>query len=160
MKNTMTKAEATEWVYDQDETSDHHDEPDYADHLDAAFSALHGRQPTDIDREVGLWSLCCNATPNCGTRPKIATIRITDGTIESIYQVTEEGIVHATSDGCPDDILDETIREYLSCGSVILAGKVLERWSQGYDGAAEIEVTVTLADGSSGNASHVQRGRP
>jgi hypothetical protein len=59
----MNEADATEWVYDQDESQ----ELDQDD-LVSAFSALYGRQPTDYDREAGLWSLCCAATPNCGTR--------------------------------------------------------------------------------------------
>lgn len=61
----MTEAEATEWVYDQDETG----EVDQ-DQLEAAFAALHGRPADDDDRQNGLWSLCCNMTPNCGTRPE------------------------------------------------------------------------------------------
>ena len=60
----MTAEQATEWVYDQDEMQEvDHDE------LDAAFAALYGRLANDEDRQAGLWSLCCNATPNCGTRP-------------------------------------------------------------------------------------------
>lgn len=60
----MNITKATEWVYDQDEQ----DEVDQ-DQLKAAFAALHGRQPGPDDRQAGLWSLCCAATPNCGTRP-------------------------------------------------------------------------------------------
>jgi hypothetical protein len=62
----MTEQQATEWVYDQDDTSDQIDE----EQLEAAFEALYGRPADDEDRQNGLWSLCCNATPNCGTRPE------------------------------------------------------------------------------------------
>ncbi len=61
----MTEAQAIEWVYDQDE----HGEVDQ-DQLEAAFLALYGRPADDEDRQNGLWSLCCNMTPNCGTRPE------------------------------------------------------------------------------------------
>lgn len=61
----MAEAEATEWVYDQDEQG----EVDQ-DQLEAAFAALHGRPASADDRQAGLWSLCCAATPNCGTRPE------------------------------------------------------------------------------------------
>lgn len=64
-KNTRTEAQAIEWVYDQDETQ----EVD-RDQLEAAFAALYGRPADDEDRQNGLWSLCCNMTPNCGTRPE------------------------------------------------------------------------------------------
>lgn len=69
-KITMTEHEATEWVYDQDESS----EIDELQ-LEAAFRALAGRalagrEPDDEDRRAGLWSLCCSMTPNCGTRPE------------------------------------------------------------------------------------------
>lgn len=64
---TMTEAEAIEWVYSQDESQ----EVDQ-DQLEAAFAALHGRPADDEDRQNGLWSLCCNRTPNCGTRPEPA----------------------------------------------------------------------------------------
>ena len=64
MKLTMTKEEATEWVYDQDEEQ----EID-ADDLEAAFAALYGRPSDEEDCQNGLWSLCCCATPGCGTRP-------------------------------------------------------------------------------------------
>lgn len=65
MKTNMTAAQATEWVYDQDEAG----EVDQ-DALEAAFAALYGRPADDDDREAGLWSLCCAATPGCGTRPE------------------------------------------------------------------------------------------
>lgn len=61
----MTEAQATEWVYDQDENGS----IDQSE-LEAAFAALHGRPADASDREAGLWSLCCAATPNCGTRPE------------------------------------------------------------------------------------------
>lgn len=61
----MTTIEAIEWVYDQDEQG----EVDQAQ-LEEAFTALHGRLPDDHDHEAGLWSLCCAATPHCGTRPE------------------------------------------------------------------------------------------
>ena len=61
----MTEAEATEWVYSQDESG----EVDQ-DQLEAAFEALYSRPADDDDRQNGLWSLCCNMTPNCGTRPE------------------------------------------------------------------------------------------
>lgn len=60
----MTDAEATEWVYRQDES----DEVD-KEQLESAFRGLAGRAATDDDRQAGLWSLCCSMTPNCGTRP-------------------------------------------------------------------------------------------
>jgi hypothetical protein len=60
----MTRSQAVEWVYDQDEEDDLD-----GDQLEAAFGALHGRPATDKDWEDGLWSLCCAATPGCGTRP-------------------------------------------------------------------------------------------
>ena len=63
----MTKQQATEWVYGQDEQG----EVDQDD-LAAAFTALYGRKPDDQDWTDGLWSLCCAATPNCGTRPEAA----------------------------------------------------------------------------------------
>lgn len=56
----MTKSEATEWVYDQDEQGEI-DRDDLRD----AFVALLGRDPGSDDDQ---WSLCCAATPNCGTR--------------------------------------------------------------------------------------------
>jgi hypothetical protein len=62
---TMTENEATEWVYDQDEQGSEIDQ----EALEAAFAALYGRAADDQDRRDGLWSLCCAATPNCGTRP-------------------------------------------------------------------------------------------
>jgi hypothetical protein len=40
------------------------------DQLEAAFAALHGRPATDDDHQNGLWSMVCNMTPNCGTRPE------------------------------------------------------------------------------------------
>lgn len=61
----MTEAEAIEWVYSQDESC----EVEKAE-LEAAFRALYGRPADDHDRRDGLWSLCCNMTPNCGTRPE------------------------------------------------------------------------------------------
>ena len=64
MTTKMTKAEAIEWVYGQDESG----ECDHDD-LRAAFAALYGREPTEDDEQEGLWSHCCAATPNCGTRP-------------------------------------------------------------------------------------------
>jgi hypothetical protein len=60
----MTEKQATEWVYDQDESADVDQ-----DQLEAAFAALVGREPDDDDRAAGIWSLCCSMTPNCGTRP-------------------------------------------------------------------------------------------
>lgn len=60
----MTEAQAIEWVYDQDESGEVHQ-----DQLEAAFAALHGREADADDRQNGLWSMCCNMTPNCGTRP-------------------------------------------------------------------------------------------
>ena len=57
----MTKDEAIEWVYDQDDSQEIDTEE-----LDAAFLALYGRLPED---DESVWSLCCAATPNCGTRP-------------------------------------------------------------------------------------------
>ena len=65
MKIRMTEVDAIEWVYDQDERY----EVDQ-DQLEAAFAALYERNPDDEDRQNGLWSLCCAATPNCGTRPE------------------------------------------------------------------------------------------
>lgn len=65
MKTTMTKREAIEWVYDQDEAQEVDSEE-----LEAAFRALYGRPSDAEDRSAGLWSLCCAATPNCGTRPE------------------------------------------------------------------------------------------
>ena len=65
IKTKMTEAQATEWVYDQDESCDIDQ-----DQLEAAFGALYGRTPNDDDRHAGLWSLCCAATPYCGTRPE------------------------------------------------------------------------------------------
>lgn len=61
---TMTENEATEWVYDQDERC-----PIDQDKLEAAFAAIAGRPADDDDRQSGLWSLCCQLTPNCGSRP-------------------------------------------------------------------------------------------
>jgi hypothetical protein len=63
-RTNMTKYEATEWVYDQDERRGV--DPD---DLYGAFYALYGREPDADDERAGLWSLCCAATPNCGTRP-------------------------------------------------------------------------------------------
>ena len=72
MKTTkMTEAEATEWIYDQDEIG----ELDQ-DQLEAAFAALHGRPADDDDRQNGLWSLCCHMAPNCGTRPAHASVTL------------------------------------------------------------------------------------
>lgn len=65
----MTEEQATSWVYDQDETDDHHDDPAWHDALRRAFRALYGREANEEDETAGLWSLCCCATPNCGTRP-------------------------------------------------------------------------------------------
>jgi len=65
LDDAMTAEQSTEWVYEQDEMG----EVDQ-DQLDLAFAALYGRQATDDDRQAGLWSLCCAATPNCGTRPE------------------------------------------------------------------------------------------
>ena len=65
IKNEMTEAEATEWVYSQDESGDINQAE-----LEAAFTALYGRKPDQDDHNNGLWSLCCNMTPNCGTRPQ------------------------------------------------------------------------------------------
>jgi hypothetical protein len=65
--NTMAVAQATEWVYDQDENQEI-DEND----LEIAFATLCGRPADDEDRQIGLWSLCCSMTPNCGTRPEAA----------------------------------------------------------------------------------------
>ena len=64
-QNIITKNEAIEWVYAQDES----EEVDQ-DQLETAFTALYGVSPDDEDRLAGLWSLCCAATPNCGTRPR------------------------------------------------------------------------------------------
>ena len=75
----MTETEATEWVYDQDEAG----EVDQ-DQLAAAFAALHGRPADDDDWQNGLWSLCCNMTPNCGTRPD-TTYRISDEATSNEY---------------------------------------------------------------------------
>mgnify|MGYP001592828029 FL=1 len=61
----MTKTEATEWVYDQDEQSvlDQDD-------LRAAYRALVGAEPVEQSELEGLWSHCCAATEGCGTRPE------------------------------------------------------------------------------------------
>lgn len=67
----MTKAQAIEWVYDQDEASDDID----GDKLEAAFCALYGRPSEVGDQEAGLWSLCCAASPNCGTRPEATVLK-------------------------------------------------------------------------------------
>ena len=67
--NTMTAAQATEWVYNQDDTDDHHDDPTYLDELHAAFRALYGREPKGEAEERDMWSFCCTSTPHCGTRP-------------------------------------------------------------------------------------------
>lgn len=64
------EADATEWVYDQDETDDHHDDANWDAALRRAFAALYRREPSADDEQDGLWSLCCAATPNCGTRPE------------------------------------------------------------------------------------------
>jgi hypothetical protein len=72
MKNEMKMKEydATEWVYGQDESDDHHDDPRWDAALRRAFVALYRREPDAEDEQAGLWSLCCAATPNCGTRPE------------------------------------------------------------------------------------------
>lgn len=62
----MTESEAIEWVYNQDENNG----PLDVDELESCFEALFNRVPCDEDRQNGLWSLCCSATPNCGTRPE------------------------------------------------------------------------------------------
>jgi hypothetical protein len=62
----MTRSQAIEWVYDQDEASDDID----GLKLEEAFAALYGRPSEFGDQEDGLWSLVCAATPNCGTRPE------------------------------------------------------------------------------------------
>ena len=59
------RAQAQEWVFAQDETG----EID-SDQLEQAFAALYGRPADDEDRQAGLWSLCCAACENCGTRPE------------------------------------------------------------------------------------------
>jgi hypothetical protein len=64
---SMTVAQATEWVYEQDE-----DREINQGELETVFSALYGRLADDEDRQNGLWSLCCAMTPNCGTRPEIS----------------------------------------------------------------------------------------
>lgn len=64
MKTVMTVDEAMEWVYEQDDS-----ELLQSEKLEAAFTALAGRPPNDYDWQIGLWSLCCSMTPNCGTRP-------------------------------------------------------------------------------------------
>lgn len=61
----MSKNEAQEWVYDQDDDS----EPDAAE-LAAVFTALSDRSPDAHDKRDGLWSLCCSMTDNGGTRPE------------------------------------------------------------------------------------------
>ena len=66
-----TAYDAVEWVYDQDDRDDHHDDPAWDAALSRAFLALYRREPTADDEQAGLWSLCCAACPNCGTRPKI-----------------------------------------------------------------------------------------
>ena len=63
----MNTKQAEEWVYDQDELGEIDE-----DQLEAAFAALYGREPDEDDHLAGLWSLCCAATPNCGTRPGMA----------------------------------------------------------------------------------------
>ena len=62
---SMTEQQAIEWVYNQDESG----EIDSAQ-LEQAFAALYGRPADDEDRQAGLWSLCCAACENCGTRPE------------------------------------------------------------------------------------------
>ena len=52
----MTKAEARRYVADHEDS----DELDDAD-LVAAFTAIYGRAPDDIDRDQGLWSHLCAA---------------------------------------------------------------------------------------------------
>ena len=54
----VAEAEAITWVREQDEDS----ELDQQE-LEAAFHALYGREPDADDRQAGLWSLCCAATP-------------------------------------------------------------------------------------------------
>lgn len=61
---SMTKDDATEWVYDQDESGDV-DEDD----LRAAYVALYESIPDEDMTTPDMWSHCCNATANCGTRP-------------------------------------------------------------------------------------------
>lgn len=61
----MTKIEAAEWIYSQDESGDVDQ-----DQLEAAFQSLHGHSADDDDRQNGLWSMCCNMIPNCGARPE------------------------------------------------------------------------------------------
>lgn len=61
----IAEAVAIEWVYSQDESCDDID----TRALEAAFAALYGRAADQQDHDHGLWSLCCAATPNCGTRP-------------------------------------------------------------------------------------------
>ena len=63
--HSMTKDQAVSWVYDQDENDGDVDESQ----LEAAFRALYGRPSDEEDQLVGVWSLCCAATENCGTRP-------------------------------------------------------------------------------------------
>lgn len=97
----MTKSQATEWVYDQDEQG----EID-RDELTAAYVALYGSQP-DADDSVGtIWSHCCNATPNCGTRPLSTYSYFTDavsGEIEAeslqvaLDKIVEENDIDANA---------------------------------------------------------------
>ena len=63
--NKMTAWQAQEWVYEQDES----EELD-STMLERVFAALYGRPADDNDRQAGLWSLCCSACENCGTRPE------------------------------------------------------------------------------------------
>jgi hypothetical protein len=65
----MNEKEAIEWVYEQDESQTHQDDDSWWNDLDEAFRGLYGRLPTQYEYEIGVWSLCCSATPNCGTRP-------------------------------------------------------------------------------------------
>jgi len=61
----MTRDEAVEWVYNQNED----DEIDEGE-LNNAYMAIFGRLP-DFDEDKGTkWSHCCAATPGCGTRPE------------------------------------------------------------------------------------------
>ena len=50
----MTERQAKEFIHDHD------DDDVFLDHeLDDVFIALCKRVPSPLDREVGLWSLCC-----------------------------------------------------------------------------------------------------
>ena len=87
----MTKQQATEWVYSRDDQDDLDQ-----DDLTAAFVALYGHEPADADERRDMWSLCCAATPNCGTRPEISD----DDRVTLIAEID------AAKLACPEQVAD------------------------------------------------------